>query len=215
MHGDDGFGFEKFAGIGRFTRRHGEKIADRQHSDFRRIEIANDGHIAEDVRVAGVVNLHTIRELKHVAASFAAVDDLVAILDTAGMDSMHHGDFHADDRLRAALVHGGNLLHAFALQPQAELIDSDRKRVVLFADFNRVADVVAVSVSAEQNIGLPDLLVALGAHGVPHDPRIDEERLAFRSLDAESRVPEPGEFDAGESHGSVLESKASSYGLRA
>src|SRR5439155_21492278 len=141
-------------------------------------------------------DLYTVREFKHVAACFAAVDDLVAVLDAAGVDRVHHGGFHTGNRLRAAFVHGRNLLHAFALQPQAELIDSDRKRVVLFADFNRVADVIAVSVSTEQDIGLPYVLVALGTYGVPHNPGINEERFPFRSLDAESGVAEPGEFDA-------------------
>jgi len=66
-----------------------------------------------------VIELDSIGELEHVAASFAAVDDLVAILNAAGMDGVNHGDLHSGDGLRASLVHRRDLLDALLLEPQA------------------------------------------------------------------------------------------------
>ena len=76
MHGDDRFRLQQFAGVGGFARAHGVVIADRQHGNLRRIELADDRHVAEHVGVAGVVDLHAVGEFDHVAAGFAAVNDL-------------------------------------------------------------------------------------------------------------------------------------------
>ena len=119
VHGDNCFRLQQFAGIGGFARRHGEMVADRQHGNLRRVELANDGHVAKDIGVAGVVNLDSVGELEHVAAGFAAIDDLVAILNAAGVNRVNHGDLHIADGLRAALVHGRDLLHALFFQPRA------------------------------------------------------------------------------------------------
>ena len=67
-------------------------------------------------------------------------------------------------------------------------------------DFDGVADVIAVTVSAEQDVGLLDFLVGLGTLGIAHDPGIDDDGLARRRFDAEGRVAEPGELDAFQIH---------------
>ncbi len=188
VHGDYGFGLEEFAGIGGLARRHGEMVADGQHDDFGRVEIADDSHVAEDVGVAGVVELDSVGELEHVAAGFAAVDDLVAILNAAGVDGVDHGDLHVGDGLRAALIHGRDLFDTFFLEPEAEFEDADGGGVVLFAYIDGVSDVVAVAVSADEDVGALDVLIGVGALGIAGDPGIDVERLAFGRLDAEGGV---------------------------
>ena len=65
------------------------------------------------VGITGVIDLYAIGKLNHVTACLAAVNDLVSILNTAGMVGMHHGDFYVIDSLRAAFVHGRCLFHAF------------------------------------------------------------------------------------------------------
>ena len=188
VHGDYGFGLQEFAGVGRLARRHGEMVADGQHDNFGRVEIADDGHVAEDVGVAGVVELDSVGELEHVAARLAAVDDLVAILYAAGVDGVDHGDFRVGDGLRAALIHGRDLFDTFFLQPEAKLVDADNGGIVFLADVDGVSDMVAVAVGADEDVGALDVFVGFGALGVAGDPGIDVERLAFGRLDAESGV---------------------------
>src|SRR5579862_2988921 len=58
---------------------------------------------------------------------------------------MHHRDFDIANGLRAALIHFGKLLDALFAQPSGQLRNSDRNRVVLLTDFDRVAVMVAVT----------------------------------------------------------------------
>jgi len=108
---------------------------------------------------------------------------------------MNHGDLYALHRLRAALVHGRDVLGALAAQPAGQLVDSHHHRLVLLADGNRVADVVAVAVGAQQYVHLFLLLLGFGTERILRDPRIDEKRLAFRGLDFECGVAQPSQID--------------------
>ena len=63
--------------------------------------------------------------------------------------------------LRAALVHGRDRFDAFLLHPHAQLEDADHRRLVLFGNLDRVANVVAVAVRANQRVGLLHVLLAL------------------------------------------------------
>src|ERR1700727_2993465 len=100
------------------------------------------------------------------------------------MDGVDHSDFHIGDRLRTAFVHGRYLLDAFFLKPHAQFKDADSYRIELLADLNRIANVIAVPVSAEHGISFLDILFAFRACGISGDPRIDIESLPFRSLNA-------------------------------
>ena len=111
---------QQIAGIGSFARPHGVVIADRHHGDVRRIELVNDPHIAENIGIAGMINLQAGGEFDDVAAGFPAINQLVAILDAAGVVGMHHGDFDVAHGLRAAFVHLREVLHAFLSQPAAK-----------------------------------------------------------------------------------------------
>ena len=165
------FGLQQIAGIGGFARRHGVVVADRNHDNLRRIQIANDGHVAEHIGIAGVVNLHAVGEFNHVATSLAAVNDLIAIRDSAGVVGVHHGDFDVADCLSAAFVHLRDLLYAFLLQPVRQFGNRDHHRIVLLADFDRVADMVEVAVGAEHDIDFLDVLLLRRTRGIAHDPR--------------------------------------------
>jgi hypothetical protein len=151
-----------------------------------------------------MVELDSVRELEHIAARFTAVDDLVAILNAAGMHRVNHGDFHICDGLCPALVHGCNLFDAFFLQPQAELVDANGNRIELLAHVDCVTDVIAMPVGAEQHVGLLHVLLTLRAHGITRNPGINVEGLPFRRLDPESRVAKPRELDSFKIHETLL-----------
>ena len=148
MHRDYSFRLEKVAGVGGLARSHGEVIADGQHDDFGSVKIADDRHIAEDIGVAGMVDLNAVLELDDVAAGFAAVDQLVAILDAAGVIGVDHGDFDVAEFLRAAFIHHGGLLCALLLQPSAHFGNTDDLGIVLVDDLDGVSNVVSVTMCA-------------------------------------------------------------------
>ena len=119
MHGNDGFRFQQVAGISGLTRTHGVVITDGQHSNSRRIEVANDCHVAKDVGVAGMIYLDAVFKFDHVAARFSAVNQCVTVLNSARMIGVDHGDFDVLDLLRSTFVHFRCFFHPFFAQPTA------------------------------------------------------------------------------------------------
>src|SRR6185369_11932989 len=107
---------------------------------------------------------------------------------------MHHRDFYAVDGLRAALVHLEKLFHALLLEPAAEFGDADDFWIVLLRNFDRVADVVTMSMRNEHEIDFLDLFFARRRLEVVHDPRIDVDGLAFGRLNAKCSVSDPSKF---------------------
>jgi len=73
----------------------------------------DERHVGEDAGVAGEVERAAVGEAQHVAAGFAAVDDLLAVLYAATVYRVGHGDGGARDRLRAALFMGQMLATPF------------------------------------------------------------------------------------------------------
>ena len=175
-------------------------VTDRNHGNLRRIQIANDGHVAEHIGIAGVVDLHAVGELDHIATSLAAVNDLVAIRNSTRVVGVHHGDFDVTDSLSAAFVHFRDLLYTFLSQPVRQLGNRDHHRIVLLADFDRIADMVEVAVGAEHDIHFLDVLLLRRTGGIAHDPWVHDDALAGGSLNAKGRVAEPGKFDSVQVH---------------
>ena len=104
------------------------------------------------------------------------------------------------DSLSAAFVHLRDLLYTFFAQPVCQLGNRDHHRIVLLADFNRVADVVEVAVGAEHDIHSLEVLLLRRTGGIAHDPRVHDDALAGRSLNAEGRVAQPGKLDSVQIH---------------
>ena len=71
----------------------------------------------------------------------------------------------------------------FFLQPVAKFRNRNHHRIMFLGDFDGVADVIEVAVSAEHDIHVLNVLLFFRAHGIAHDPRIDQNGLcrpAFR-----------------------------------
>jgi hypothetical protein len=200
VHGDYGLRLQQIAGVRRFPGRHHKAVTDGKQGDLRRVQFTNDRHIAEHGSVACVINLQATGEFDYIPASLAAVHNLIAVGDSAGVIGVNHGDFNIAHGLRSAFVHGSSSLGAFFLHPATEFEDPHHDRIVLLYDLDRVPDVVKVTVRAEQNVDLLDSLVGLGTHGIAHDPGVDDDGLTAGGLDAERRVSQPGEFNAFEIH---------------
>ena len=84
-------------------------------------------------------------------------------------------------------------LDALSREPAAQLDLRDDGAAELLCERDRVADVVAVAVREEDRVDPLGLLLRVGALRVPVQERIDVDALAARGVDAEGRMPEPGE----------------------
>jgi hypothetical protein len=60
--------------------------------------------------------------------------------------------------------------------------------------------VIEVAMRAEHDVYFLNFLFFLRAHGIAHDPGINQDDFAAGSFDTESRVAEPGDFDTVEVH---------------
>ena len=68
------------------------------------------------------------------------------------MICLHHIDLHVEDHLATADAHWRDALDPFFLHPGAEFEDADHDGIVFLGERDRVADVIEVSVSAEQRV---------------------------------------------------------------
>src|SRR5579863_2902924 len=116
------------------------------------------------------------------------------------MIRVNHRDFDISDSLGSSLVHFGNLLRAFLSEPTGEFGNADHDWIMLLTDFDGVADVVPMTVGAEQDVDFPDFLFGLGTGGISHDPRINNDGLAARSFDPERRMAQPRKLNAFQIH---------------
>jgi hypothetical protein len=71
---------------------------------------------------------------------------------------------------------------------------------VLLGDFDRIANVIPVAMCAQQNVNLGDVLIRRGAHRIAHDPGIDDDCFSAGSLNPESCMTQPSEFDSFQIH---------------
>jgi len=98
---------------------------------------------------------------------------------------MHHGDFDIAHRLRTAFVHLRNLLSTLFAKPTRQLGNPNHHRVVLLDDLHGISNMIAMAMCAKQNIDLLHLLFRIRAHGIIHDPGIDDHSFAAQGLNAE------------------------------
>ena len=73
---------------------------------------------------------------------------------------------------------------------------------IMFLDyFNRIADVIAVTVGDQKSIDLLHFLLGRRACGIVHDPRIDDDGLSTGRFDAKCCVAQPRKMNAFQIHG--------------
>jgi hypothetical protein len=97
----------------RFARPHRKVITNRQQRHVRRVQFRDQLHVAEERSVAGVIDRQAAGKPQDVAASFSAINDVIAVEYAAGMHGVNHRHFDFADFPRAAFVHRVGVLHAF------------------------------------------------------------------------------------------------------
>jgi len=110
------------------------------------------------------------------------------------MIGMHHRDLNVIKLLRAALVHFRGLPHALLPQPATEFGNSDNFGIVPLRDLDRITNVVAMAMRAEKDVHRLDVFFFFRTYRIAHDPRVDEDDLALRSLNAKSCMSQPSDL---------------------
>ena len=109
---------------------------------------------------------------------------------------MHHGDTNIAHLLGAAFVHRSNLLGAFLLHPGAQLKHAHHFGIVFLRDLHRIANVIEMTMRAQQHVNFVDLLFAFRACRIAHNPRINDDGLAAGGVNAKRRMTEPRDAKA-------------------
>lgn len=180
--------FRRFSGR---LRAHGEVVADREKRDLGAVEFADQPHVAEERRVAGEVHLEAAVEPEHVPHRLAQVDRAPILHETATVIRVHHRHVNPGDALRAAFVHGADVLDSLLLEPGAQLEDAHDGRPGRPGHGHQVADVIEMPVGGQDEIGFVDFLVLRRTRRVLRQPRVQHEALAARRGQQERSVPQP------------------------
>src|SRR5512138_3060176 len=129
VHRNDAWNAQQLTCLRGFARPHRVEISDREQREVGFVELADQGHVGEDVRVSGVVDPETVLERDDVAAGIRGE---VRLLSRAGgprrVDRVHHPEFDAGHFLAPALVHPRHFLDASRAAVESELEDRDDRR---------------------------------------------------------------------------------------
>src|SRR5581483_6916294 len=177
--------------------------ADREDGDVRLVQPGDELHVAEDARVAGEVDPGAV----HPDDDAARLSHVLEVVVRGRVVRVREREGHTVDVDRAALVRVADVLElVLDLQPVGELDGRDDGRAVLLRDLDGVAEMVAVRVRERDDVGALWFLLVLRALRVAVQERVDVDALAARRVDAEGRMPEPGECRV--SHGPTLTTRS-------
>ena len=176
----------------RLSRSHREVVADREDGDVRRVDPADQRHVAEDVRVTGEVERRLAGRLDHEPARLACVR-AVERRRMVGVGQRHPPPEQLDaaalvDRLR-------HVVPDLGCEQPAELDLGDHRAGEGPCQPDGVSDVVLVPVGDEDRVDPVRLELRGGARGIAGQERIDVDAVPGRRVEAEGRMPEPGESD--------------------
>jgi len=77
VHGDDHFGLQELASLGRLSRPHDVMIPYREHGDFRLIKLADEAQVVEEARISSVVKSAPVFEFDHKTCSVPPVNYVI------------------------------------------------------------------------------------------------------------------------------------------
>src|SRR5882724_5281682 len=219
VHRDDELRLEPLPrGVGRVLRVHDEVAADRHQDEVGLVVVGDQLHVAEEPRVAHVVDLEPVLQLDDEAGRFAA-----RVRRRLLRRRIHHGQLgrvlgaHLRDRdLRPEGLHLAALAEAYGLlarePPEVDQgLDEPGRPEHLGAgalgEVHEVApavvaarrpDVIAMAVGDEDHVDLAELgevLLVGGCLRIPGHERVDHDHLAARRGHLERRLAEPVHLD--------------------
>ena len=184
--------------------------ADRNQDEIGLVVLADHFHIAEQPRVAHVIDLEAVLQLDDKAAGLSAEMDLVfsgggIVPDQLGIVlGMDHGDLYAvrpEGHDVAALGHAVRELlrnEAKRRERSCQALWRPQGRVVFLCEFGRVAEMIAMGVRDQDEIHLAqrvEVLVLVRRFRILDKIRIDYDHLAARRGELDGGLAEPQDFD--------------------
>ena len=203
MDRDDGLDSGQGDGPRRCGGPHGEVAANGQHRNCGSPG-AHEGHVAKEVRVAGVVNPRPVFELDQPSPAADLAGRLRALAgegDAAGMDRVEHGQLDPRRLDGAALVHADRL-HAKASEVDLQLVAADdggARLGQLYDVRGIVADMVEMTMCRSHDVDLLCLPVGLGV-GRCSAPAIDPQPLVGGRSVEDPAVTEPRDAQGAHGH---------------
>src|SRR5581483_9304197 len=126
--------------------------------------------------------------MQDVTRSLAAIENLIAVLDSATVDGVRHCGLERTEVLRPALIHTTTVLDAFGGEPDAGLENRDDfGGFELFGERNNVVDVIEVRVRNQNGVDAIEV-VALRIGWVAVHPRVHYDGFAGIEAELESSV---------------------------
>ena len=122
---EDDLGLDQAHGQCRFGWAHGVMAADGEHGDLGPVKIANQAHVAEDRRVAGMVEDRPVVDGEDESRCDARVVHTRFILHRRGVLGLDHGGRYVIQLHGAAQIHADGFSRALARNPGCKLVDGD------------------------------------------------------------------------------------------
>ena len=144
------------------------------------VDLADQSHVAEQIRIARVVDRPPIFQPDDEAARLAHVDHLATINESAAVTGVRHRDDEPGDLLRPALVHRRGVLDAFALKPVAQLVDGHNGCARGACTADEIFDVIGVPMRGENQVNLRRLLQSVWTRWIRRQPRVQQQPLTAR-----------------------------------
>ena len=187
---------EQLHGPERIVGAHRVVVADRQDGQVDPL-LADQPHVAEQAGVGGVVDLLAVLEVEEEAARVAAV---AAVGQHRAVEGERQLDAAEREVEAAAVLLAVDLGQPLLLRATGDLVVGDHRRAGALGDGDGVADVVAVAVRDEDEVGLH--LVGRGRRRrVAGEEGVDQETMAV-GLDQQAGMAQP--LHSGRHRGSSL-----------
>ena len=108
------------------------------------------------------------------------------------MDSMRQGHFDIAGLHCSALAHARDVLQTFRRQPQIYFVDADNPRLVLPAQRNGIAQMIAMAMRKQNHIHARRLFQLRRAGWVAFKPGVNQDDVPSGRYYAKCTVTEPG-----------------------
>src|SRR5271166_154898 len=206
---------QQFHCVRRLPRPHRVVIPNRQQCHIRLIQLSNQFHISKNASIPSVIDRKSPRHANHKSRSLAAVQQLVPILDPAGMKRMRHGHGKLSHALRPSFIHFRALLaKSFARQPSAKFRHAHHSCIVLPGQRHHISEMIAMPMRNKKHIDLLHLLQLGRAARIMRDKRIDDPHAPRRGSQRKRRMPKISNLVAlGIQHGQFSSGSLSGTGF--
>lgn len=172
---------------------HGEVVANGEHAELGRVEVADELHVRKDGGIAGVVKDGAVVDGEDKAGGDAAVEELAVFHDAGGVAGFGLGDGDVGVTAGSADIHADGVFDALGLKVRGELKGANHGCAILFGHGYDVGNVVEVGMRGEDEVDFGWKLEVFWEFRVLLDEGVDEDVGALGGGDENRGVTKPGD----------------------